>query len=234
MYILIKPANRTTLYEDVVSQISEQIKDGNWLPGERIPGELELADSFRVSRNCIREALKSLELTGILESQPGRGTFVSNDALRNIRNGEFVSLLTDEATLYELMEVRMIIEVQMAYLAAERATGKEIRMLEKVLEEDKKYMDPSSNWERTGLEFHNAVARITNNRVIVRFLESINDLLHAQRHKLAKKITKLSEQESMIAGHQEIFDAIKDRQPDNARNAMYKHLKLSLDILTTK
>ena len=71
---MIKPVSKTTLYEEVIKQIISMIKEGKWIPGDKIPGELSLSESFNVSRNIIREALKSLELSGIVEAKPGKTT----------------------------------------------------------------------------------------------------------------------------------------------------------------
>ena len=81
---MIRPATKSKLYEEVSAQIIEMVKIGEWKPGDQLISEAELGRTFQVSRNCIRESLKALELSGIIQSQPGRGTYLTEDALENI------------------------------------------------------------------------------------------------------------------------------------------------------
>ena len=77
---MIRPATRTTLYKEVINQMIELIKTEEWKQGERIPGEIDLARRFEVSRNCVREALKALGHAGVVESKAGLGTFLAGVA----------------------------------------------------------------------------------------------------------------------------------------------------------
>ena len=105
---------------------------GLWKPGERMPSENELADSFSVSRNSVREAIKTLNNMNILESRPGQGTFLSKDAIRYILSSELIEDGYRDATLFEITEIRALLEAQSAYWAAERATDAEMEELERV------------------------------------------------------------------------------------------------------
>ncbi len=228
---MIKPATRTTLYEEVVKEIINVVKRGEWVPGEKIPGEMKLAESFQVGRNCIREALKALELSGIVESKPGRGTFLRADALRNIGKLELVWLLKGENSLEELMEIRLGIESHLAYLAAERASKKDIEKLEKHLENVKDAISNKSYSMDIGIEFHLSIAEIAGNQILYKFFTSIKDELLAQRSALIFK--HLSEEEYLleVREHEEIFKYIKNGEPEKARDVMYRHLYRAMGIL---
>ncbi|MDD2206898.1 MAG: FadR/GntR family transcriptional regulator [Aminobacterium sp.] len=219
---MFKPASKSTLHENVLNQIIEAIKKGVWEPGMKLPGEQSLAKTFGVSRNCIREVLKALELSGIVEAHPGDGTYLSLNALRNIANMEFVANLFEESTLKELVEARSLLEGQIAYWAAERATSEEIEKLEKLLLENEKNPDADIH-----NKFHNILAEMAGNRFILRLLESIRNELATQRlifKNFSPEALKQHRKENM-----EICQAIKNRDSEKAREIIHRHVSRGQD-----
>ena len=214
---MFKPASKSTLHESVLNQIIDAIKKNIWEPGMKLPGEQALAKTFRVSRNCIREVLKALELSGIVEARPGDGTYLSINALRNITNTEFVASLFEESTLKELVEARQLLEGQIAYWAAQRATEQQIQKMEELLLKDEEHPDVDIHDK-----FHNVLAEMAGNRFLLRLLGSIRNELATQR-----LIFKTSPVENLAAFKKEnweICQAIKERNPEKAKKIMYKHL----------
>lgn len=225
---MIKPAVKTTLYEEISNQIIDVIKSGKWIQGDKIPGEIELSQLFEVSRNCIREAIKALELAGILESKPGKGTFVTNDAITNISRMELLSLLKNSHSSVELMETRLAIEPHLAYYAAKRANDEDINKLEKVLNDALKSITSDKYTPEIGFQFHMTIAEIANNSILYKFLYSITEQLKAQRY---MAINKYLNKELLIKEqmeHKEILEEIRNRQPDKAYKKMYNHIELNL------
>lgn len=227
---MIKPASRTMLYQDVLSQMVATIKEGYWRPGEKIPSEMDLAAQFRVGRNSIREAEKSLAVFGIVDSRPGQGTFVCNDALRKISNTEFLKYLSDDSTWVELMQVRLLLEVQLAYWAAEKAGVEDVEKLKSIMEisrnslTDKHPRDPE--YLRIHADFHEAIAEIAGNKLALRLLRSIRCEIDAQRHKYLHLTER--DWEIMMGEHQRIIEHIENREPGLAREAMRLHLMAGL------
>lgn len=214
---MFKPASKSTLHESVLNQIIDAIKKNIWEPGMKLPGEQALAKTFGVSRNCIREVLKALELSGIVEARPGDGTYLSINALRNITNTEFVASLFEESTLKELVEARQLLEGQIAYWAAQRATEQQIQKMEGLLLKDEEHPDVDIHDK-----FHNVLAEMAGNRFLLRLLGSIRNELATQR-----LIFKTSPVENLAAFKKEnweICQAIKERNPEKAKKIMYKHL----------
>lgn len=214
---MFKPASKSTLHESVLNQIIDAIKKNIWEPGMKLPGEQALAKTFGVSRNCIREVLKALELSGIVEARPGDGTYLSINALRNITNTEFVASLFEESTLKELVEARQLLEGQIAYWAAQRATEQQIQKMEELLLKDEEHPDVDIHDK-----FHNVLAEMAGNRFLLRLLGSIRNELATQR-----LIFKTSPVENLAAFKKEnweICQAIKERNPEKAKKIMYKHL----------
>lgn len=126
---------RTVLHQEVVRLLLQQIKEEIWLPGEQLPSETEFAERFGVSRNCIREALKALSFSGIVCSRPGQGTFLTKDAYLRIANYDLIGTIANCSSISDLMETRIIIESQLAGLAAKRATDEDIQLISSALEE---------------------------------------------------------------------------------------------------
>ncbi|MDN4523360.1 FadR/GntR family transcriptional regulator [Fictibacillus fluitans] len=228
---MIKPLNRRTLYEAVIEEIIELIKNKQWKPEDKIPGEIELSKRFEVSRNCIREALKALEHSKIIFSKAGHGTFVTANAHQNIYAMELAGLLRQGNTLSELLETRLIIEPQLTYIAAEKANEADIKKLENIIKKSKETISSGSYDTIIGYEFHMAIAEISNNTLLIKFLESINEELNAQRKLLL--IKHLTEQDLIreIKEHEEIKDLIKSRSPRKAEEKMRKHIIVAKGIL---
>lgn len=228
---MIRPAMRTTLYKEVIGQLVEMIKADEWQPGDRIPGELELARRFEVGRNCIREALKALGHAGILESKPGLGTFLSRDALRNIHTMELGQFVRDDTSIAELLEARLIIEPQLVQLAAERATAADVARLEGTVKRAMQAVKANSYSVQIGLEFHMVIAEIAQNRVLMRLFHSIADELRVQRGVLILshmgKVDLLRE----LKEHEEILACIKRRDGAKAGELLTAHLRTAMRIL---
>ncbi len=227
---MIKPASRTSLYQDVLNQMVESVKGGYWKPNEKIPSEMELASQFQVGRNSIREATKSLAVFGIVDSRPGQGTFVCDDALRKISNTELLKYLSDDSTWVELMQVRLLLEVQLAYWAAEKATEDDVNRLKTIMAISKNSVtekhprDPE--YLRIHADFHETIAEIAGNKLALRLLRSIRCEIDAQRHKYLHLTER--DWEIMMGEHQRIIEHIENREPGLAREAMRLHLMAGL------
>ncbi len=228
---MIKPAIKKNLFEEVSEQIIKLIKKGEWNPGDKIPGEIDLSESFEVSRNSIREALKALELTGILNSKAGKGTFVSERALRNINNRELASLIEDESSLVELMETRLMIEPELAYLAAKRATPEDIEKLEDSISRSKKALADKDYTIDMGMEFHALIREIARNRILGNFMTSINDHLMAQRATAMLKYLDEYVINVEWNEHVQMFEYIKAGEADLIKKYMYDHIAKSLGLI---
>ncbi|KDR94565.1 GntR family transcriptional regulator, transcriptional repressor for pyruvate dehydrogenase complex [Peptoclostridium litorale DSM 5388] len=226
---MIKPLSKKTLYEEVVSQIIVMVKNGEWNPGEKIPGELALSESFGVSRNSVREALKYLALSGIVEAKPGKGTFLSKNALNSINSMELLNVLKEDSTILELMEARLIIEPKIARLAVERAQKEDIEKLEKILNKSKKAIKDKTYNVSMGYELHKIIGDMSRNRVLSKLLDSITNELNAQRFMYIYSYVHSNELENEIAEHMELLNFIKNNEPGKAEALMVKHIETRIE-----
>ena len=220
----LQPIARSRISHQAVIQLWRLIRDGYWSPGERLPPERELAEQLQVSRGSLREALRILEVAGVVESRQGDGTFV--------REGPGLGLLSPLAVIFgasgdlvgDLLEVRMIVEPQIAARAAVRATADEIAEMNAAVAAMASLLDR----EGVALEalehdraFHRAVARASHNEVAVRVIELINQTLQEVRRHFVASTERLRRAHER---HLEILAAIEARDAPGASAAMIRHL----------
>ena len=229
---MLRPVMRKTLSQTILCEIITAIKKGLWKPGERMPSENELAGSFSVSRNSVREAIKTLNSMNILESRPGQGTFLSKDAIRYILSSELIEDGYRDATLFEITEIRALLEAQSAYWAAERATDDEMEELKNILVlAQKSRNDTMQEQDRVHYLFHDTIVKLAKNSFVVRLLSSIQAEIAAQRSKFDDMSpVDISE---LIQDQEEIINHILLRKPAKAREAMTKHLNKGLMLIAS-
>lgn len=197
------------------------ITAGDMQPGDRLPTMKELAQTFSVATPTIREALRRLQATGVVDIKHGSGIYVrrssQNLMIANPHYGEL-----DAATLMQLLEARLIIEPQLAGLAATNATEIDLANIERILDEAEhllKGQDLALN--PVNMHFHTAIARASGNLVLAQMLESLVDLY--TREQLAI-LEIFNARVRDYRDHILIFGAIRDREPDLAARRMTQHL----------
>ena len=226
---MIKPAKRRNLYEEISNQIMALIQKGSWMPGEKIPGEIELSRRFEVSRNSVRESIKALELVGVLSSKSGRGTFVADTAMMHVLSLQSEGEINSEYRLIELMEARAAIEPGLVALAVRKATDKDLSEIDESVRKCTEAFE-NKNYDFTiGFEFHRNIFRIANNRVLSSILENISHGLIATRKVIFFKHVNDSVLFEELKEHQKILDLMKSRDEEAAMIAMRKHILKSLD-----
>ena len=158
------PIHSGRLYEQIVAQIEERILKGDLRPGDKLPAERELAEQFGVSRTAIREAMKALTQRGLVEIQPGRGTFVTDSTSMVVRHSiDMLVRVGNETGTKDLVEVREILEPEIAALAAVRASSGDIEAMEDAVEAMDQAMGDSDTFIEADLDFHLALAQGSNN-----------------------------------------------------------------------
>jgi len=209
----------------VYEQIRELIYKGVFKPGQQIPPERELAASMEVSRTSVRNALDKLVKLGLLTQTQGQGTFVSSPESRE-GNPLSAAMATDEATFFDLLEVRMGLECNGARLAAQRAQEKDLQAMETSLNEmaaDLRNDGVISTSSDTS--FHMAVIFSTKNPVLIHLTRNFYDFLFVGIKKnLAHMVESQGAYENVLEQHQEIYRYIRSREPELAYGAMQKHI----------
>ena len=220
---MYKAVQSSRLYEQIVKQIEESIQKGALKAGDQLPAERELALQFGVSRTAVREAVRALHEKGLVEPFPGRGTFVTSETSDSIRLtlDRMIRSGPHEGTLH-LVEVREILEPQIAALAATRVTEESLSGLREAVNiMDSAKRDPDAFIE-ADLDFHLALAEAAANPLILSLIDSIVGVLRAQRLRIFEVE---GGPERGQYHHKRILEAIENHDPAGAREAMRAHLR---------
>jgi len=216
-----KEITHIRLYERVMEQIMNLLKNKELKPGDQLPPERELAEKFSISRGSLREAFRVLESRGLIESKPGGGRFIRELKKDTIINAENIILGLEKSSILELLEAREMFEVKIAEVAAQRAIPEDIELIKKSLSNAKKEEKLDDKEMKRDTEFHIAVARASHNFVFINILKLHLDLLRETRGKTWQISGRKKEQQQE---HQNIFKAIKEHNSKKASETMLKHL----------
>ncbi len=217
------PVQTNRVFEQIAEQIEKRILSGELRNGDRLPTERELAEQFRVSRTAVREAMKSLAQKGLIDMRPGRGTIVIDGTSRAVRNSLELMMQFGLANRSDnLVEVREILEPEIAALAAIRATEEQIEVLRKCVALMDVHLNDTDAFIMADNAFHQALAMATHNEIILWLVDSIVSLLSEQR----KHIFSVNGGPARgQVHHKMLLDAIICHDAVAARQAMQSHLR---------
>lgn len=219
---MLEPLKKTRLYEEIIKQIQELVRTGELKPGQRLPPERELALQLNVSRTAIREALRSLEMMGFIDSKVGEGTYIRQVTMENVIKPFSRILSQDKKLMIELIDVRLLLEVEISKLAAMQLDKIKIDAIENAL----KLMENEIADGGIGLKgdnaFHDAIAMASGNSAMSKILGMCGDLLSNTRE---ATLRIPGQPEKTIEDHRKIFEAIKSGDEKKAAFHMKEHLK---------
>jgi GntR family transcriptional repressor for pyruvate dehydrogenase complex len=222
----IDPAHRGTTTGEVIAQLREMIHRGELRAGDRLPPERDLAKMLGVSRPTLRAAIRSLAAIGVLQSRQGAGTFVVNAEGSPALDSSPLRMM---AALHgfstsEMFEARRSLEMAIAGLAAERATGDQMASMAEEITGMYASLDEPEQFLVHDMKFHQTVAAASGNRILTALMNMVATILFDARSKTVRRAKDLKESAEM---HRKIYRAIRDRNPESARNAMRDHLMLA-------
>ncbi|UTR11940.1 FadR family transcriptional regulator [Evansella sp. LMS18] len=217
---------RKRIYQEIIERIKLAIENGELVPGEKLPSERDLAGTLNVSRTSVKEAISVLESSGIVNIRPGVGVFISENHCEDLLN-KFSSVFEDyDSDLIQLLELREAIESDAAFYAATRMTEQQKVKLDSLFI---KLVEAEKNGEvavEEDYKFHLAIIEAANNPLM-------KDVMNVISGKMIDVLTK-NRKESMlnfkmnkevVEEHRRVYEAIVQRKPDLARDAMKDHLK---------
>jgi GntR family transcriptional regulator, transcriptional repressor for pyruvate dehydrogenase complex len=220
---MLEPVKKQRLYQEIVAQITQLIAEGKLSIGDRLPPERELMDTLSVSRASLREALKALELMGLIEVRHGEGSFIKGVSIEALINPMASALVLEDAAILEIVEARELLETQIAALAARRATPQSIEKARVAVEKFQMALEANGTWEmnQADAEFHLAIAEASGNDLLVRMMSGITDILARTRRRtiLLPDMPRRS-----LDGHRRILAAVEAGDGDGASMAMKDHL----------
>lgn len=220
------PIKKDRASKIVIEQIKSAVQNGDFLPGDKLPPERDLAKQFCVSRGVVREAISVLEAKGVVVVKPGKGVFLNTNAQEDLFDSLNSILENEDSSLIELLELRQSIESQAAYYAAERRTKKELDKIKDAIDKLEACFQKGMVAAEEDFAFHMAVAEASHNSMMVHTLRLIADFIIQGLYESRTDALLIPGQDKIaMEEHKKIFDAIRDREPEAARQAMINHLE---------
>ncbi len=218
------PIRKSTLVDDVASELRRTILEQEIRPGEFLPPRRELAAQFGVGLSTVQEAIQALTAVGMLESRPGKGTWVREDALDTLIHPAAVEARLGDLDARQLYDARLVVEVGLAEFAAQRATSEDIQRIRDALDAmEAEIAEDDDAFIEADLEFHLAVARAGHNELLEQFYHLARKLLS----QVIAELIKLPDvKENGLHIQREIAQAIEQHDPEKARQATLEHMTI--------
>lgn len=222
---MFTPIKQTSISKKVIAQIKEMVSEGSLQKGDKLPSERKMAEKLQVSRTSVREALKELEIMGLIESRQGEGNFIKSNFEDILLDPFSTIFLIKESNAQEILELRHVIEKGSVALAAERIVDEELEEIEKILDTAK-----TSNSEdelvKLDVMFHYKIAQSSKNFLLQSILNAVSSLIEASIKDTRKNILiKEKHKEIIKQQHNNIYEALKNKDIKTAEKAMSDHLE---------
>lgn len=218
----LTPVTRTTLTADIYRKLVSHIIRGVWKPGTRIPAERQLGQLLGVGRASLREALKALEIMGLIETRLGDGTYVCQRSEFLARPLLWAITSSSATEIQELVEARKLIETELSGLAAERATADDLKEIGAHLDRMEHSIQKQAEFLQADIDFHLAIGQAAHNSILMNALNLIRNLLQQW---IGSTLQVPGVSDKALEHHKAIFFAIAKKNVAAARAAMLAHLE---------
>lgn len=217
-------AHKTRFSTEIVDQIRDLISSGRIQPGDQLPSERELAQSFHVGRSTVREAIRTMESLGFVSVRAGEGTYLAglSSSAKPGPDPIAATLFKEWSTQLTVFEVRAVLEPSLASLAARRATPAQIEGMQSVLAEQEAAFRRGETGLRQGIVFHACIVEATGNEILIRLMGGLMELL---KHTREVSSSQSGRQGRSLKQHQAILQAIAGQNPRLAERRMREHIR---------
>lgn len=223
---MLTPVKSAKVYELVIEQIKDIVKEGELKTGDKLPSERDLSEKLQVSRASVREALKSLQMLGLIQTKHGGGNFINENFENSLLEPLSIVFLLLGGKRSDVLELRKIIEPETAALAAKNITVEQLHEIKKISEE----LNSTSDIELSASldkMFHYKIAQASGNQLISTIMFSISSLIEKY---IENSKFHVSNKELVLTQHEKIFKALETHNADKAADAVKKHLDIGLTI----
>lgn len=220
-----QPIKPKKISNQIADQIRSSILQGDFAPGDKLPPERELAEMFGVSRPSVREALNILESGGLVSSYQGGGTVVMSlvETVSTHPLRELIRVEQDRAL--DVIEVRKCMESWTAYYAAQRARPEDIRLMGEIVDRMERNLEGQRPSEDLDANLHVVIARATHNVVWMHLMQNLFDAMREFQQSVWRAVHLTTDDHRLLfEHHRSIFEAIREKDPDKARELMMVHL----------
>jgi len=212
------------LYQEILLRINDLILEDKLSVGDRLPSERELAERLKVGRSSVREALRALELLGLISTKRGEGTFIQDHTSHRLVEILSFFILRNDTSKKDLLETRKIIELDAVRLAAERIDQDKIEQLEKIVVKSEIRLKKGEIPIEEDYLFHQTIALATNNSLLFKIWRPIVDFGRAV---LKESLERTGRSEISVMEHKKILKALKEKNVQEAEYHMKTHLEKS-------
>jgi GntR family transcriptional regulator, transcriptional repressor for pyruvate dehydrogenase complex len=229
---MFTPVKNTKVYEQVIEQIKEMIVSGKLKRGDRLPPERELVEQLQVSRTSIREAIRALQIIGLVECKQGGGNFIKESFENSLFEPLSIMFVLQNSKPEEILELRKIVEVETAALAAGKIKDKELKEIQEIIEQMKASSDEELD-AKLDKELHYKIAHASGNFLVVNVLSAISSLVDSFIKDARKIILIQKENKEILLGHHEsLYNALQAHDKSKAAKVMIKHLDFVNEFLS--
>lgn len=228
---MFKPIKNKRVYEHVIEQIQDMIMEGTLERGDKLPSERGLSEQLGISRTSIREALRALEIIGLVESRQGEGNFIKGDIESSMLEPLSVMFVLSGGKPLDILELRKIIEVESARLAAQRINSDEKEELNEIMNglRNAKSEIESSEFDK---KFHYMISKCTGNYLLLNFLNVISSLMRDFIKSARWEILQANKEQGFLVNqHQAVCDAVVANDPQKAAAAMKEHIEYIYNVV---
>jgi GntR family transcriptional repressor for pyruvate dehydrogenase complex len=211
---------RTVIADELIVRFKHLISTGVFAPGGKLPPEAELSEALAVSRPTLRQALRALQILGVIRSRQGSGSYVADSAADILREPLEFALALKGVGKADLFETRWTLEVKLASLAAERRTDDDLDKLRRTLARMQAAMGVPQEWCLHEVHFHDCIVKAARNAVMATIMEMLSRMLIESRK---ETVRLLDDYPASYRSHEAVFLEIEAQHPEGAALAMHEH-----------
>jgi Transcriptional regulators len=223
---MLEPNKTTKVYEQVIEQIKSKIKSGEIKKGDKLPSEREMSELIGVSRTSVREAIRALEVVGLVESKQGAGNYIKTNFDNSLFEPLSVMFMLQESSVKEMYDLRETLELECAKLSAKNIEDNELALLTAIV--DRMYLAGSEEESlELDIKFHYLIAKASRNVLLINMLDVISQLMDEFIQKSRMQILhEGNTKESLLEIHENLLRALKCKDEGKVCNAMKEHFDL--------
>lgn len=220
-------------YDIVADQILDEIKKGTWKVGDKLPPESKLVEQYQVSRVCLRESLKKLNMLGILRIVQGDGTYVDEVNLEEFMKPLFSLMAISEKNIEEIYDARILVEGGACALAAQKRTPEELQQLRDILAQMDNALQQKDyyRYSEYDRQFHDLITSISRNQILVMIRGMFRDVVDQYVHSIN---TTEEVVEKSIVDHRQLLWAIEDKESEFSKNILNAHMERSKKVMLAR
>ena len=223
---------RSRVFDQLIEYFKQQLGTGHLQPGDRLLGERELASALGVSRATLREALRTLDVLGMLKIIPGQGSFVGNPSIKSLASFFELMLSLRPSLSEDVMELRQLLECEAVRIATTRSTPAEMATLKYMLDRMPLNLESENFGSVSDLEFHKTIIKATHNDIIIFIYDSIEGLLKQTHIERRARLFQIKEsRDNLLKVHFEIYAAMMEKDSDKAAGRMREHFYFTNELL---